>query len=261
VTARIEITDVHVMLKDRAVLSDVSCDLNQAGLIALAGPNGAGKSTLLKALAGLLPVRRGSIRIGGHALASWPVAERARKLAYLPQDRTVHWPLPARAIVALGRLPHRLAGAANSALDDQAIDAALATMDATHLADRPVLELSGGERARILIARALAQSPAVLLADEPASGLDPAHQWALFEALAHAADAGTRVVVALHDLTLASRFARHMVILADGRIAASGTPAEVLTADTLARVYGITAEIVASSGHQLIVPSGRVAAH
>jgi iron complex transport system ATP-binding protein len=257
-TARIEVRDLQVSLKGRAVVTGVTFDLNMPGLVALAGPNGAGKSTLLKALSGVLPADHGAIRIGGHEHATWPAAERALKVAYLPQERTLHWSLSARAIVALGRLPHRPSGGGETARDRDAIALALATMDATHLADRPVLELSGGERARILIARALAQAPVVLLADEPAAGLDPAHQWALFEALASAADRGVRVIVALHDLTLASRFATQMVLLNGGRVVSVGPPAAVLTPEVLARIYGITAQTVQRGGHTLLVPDGRV---
>ncbi len=256
-TARVEVHDVDVRLNGRAALARVSLDLALPGLVALAGPNGAGKSTLLKTLAGLLKPDRGTVRIGGHDLVHWPAAERSKKIAYVPQDRIVHWPLTARGIVALGRLPHQIPGAQETERDRTVIAAALIAMDAQHLGDRVVSELSGGERTRVLIARALAQEPIVLLADEPAAGLDPAHQWALFEMLAQAAAGGMRVVLALHDLTLASRFAAQMILLDRGQLVATGPPHDVLTAFTLAQVFGMTAETVNSAGHQLLVPTGR----
>lgn len=243
---------VTVRLGDRAAVSDVSFALDTSGLVALAGPNGAGKSTLLKAIAGVLPVAQGRIMLDGQDLASWSPAERARAIAYMPQDRVVHWDLPARAVVALGRLPHRRAGAAETSADHMAIDRALARVDATPLASRPVLSLSGGERARILMARALAQEARVLLADEPAAGLDPAHQWALFNTLTSIAADGVRVLVAMHDLTLMSRYAARMVLLAKGRLVGDGAPADVLTPVVLADIYGVTASRVGD----LLVPTG-----
>jgi iron complex transport system ATP-binding protein len=252
---RAEALTVH--LQERPAVSSVSFELTAPGLVALAGPNGAGKSTLLKALAGLLPLSSGHVSLDGVAIPSWSAAERARKIAYMPQDRVVHWDLPARRVVALGRLPHRRPGAAENDVDRAAIAKALKAVDAQHLADRPVLQLSGGERARILMARALAQEARVLLADEPAAGLDPAHQWSLFETLQRVATAGVRVIVAMHDLTLISRFATEVVVLADGRTMAHGAPALVLTPSRLADVYGIHVQTLpTTNGYSLLVPTG-----
>ena len=164
----------------------------------------------------------GTVRADGRPLSEWDRQPFARTLAYLPQDRIVHWALTARAVVALGRLPHQPPGAGESAADARAIEAALAAMDVTHLAPRPVLEMSGGERARVLVARALAQEPAALLADEPAAGLDPAHQLALFRHFARLAAEGRTVVVALHDLSLAARFCHRIVLMHEGRVVAAG---------------------------------------
>src|SRR5262249_13317369 len=159
----------------------------------------------------------GSLLLDGRALGDWRPLARARSLAYLPQERTTHWALSARAVVALGRLPHQPMGAGESPTDTRAIDAALAAMDIGHLAGRPVSDMSGGERARVLVARALAQEPQALLADEPAAGLDPAHQLALFHHFARLASAGRTVVVALHDLSLAARFCHRIVLMQAGR--------------------------------------------
>lgn len=252
--------NVSLRLRDRLALKAVTFGLDRPGLTAVVGPNGAGKSTLLRALAGLAPIQHGRLEISGHDVGTMSAAERATTIGYLPQERTVHWSLSARDIVALGRLPRRGPASAATATDDEAVASALLAMDATHLASRPVLELSGGERARILIARVLAQQTTVILADEPTSGLDPSHQWALFERLESAAAGGTRIVVALHDLALASRFAAEVLVISAGRLVASGTPAEVLTPATLADVFGIEAVVQTVAGRRIIIPVGRAPA-
>ncbi|HZT47033.1 MAG TPA: ABC transporter ATP-binding protein [Hyphomicrobiaceae bacterium] len=238
---RIEARGLSLALGARTVLSGLDFLALPGELTAVIGPNGAGKTTLIKALCGLRPAAAGTVLLDGRAMAEWQPRQRARALAYLPQERVVHWALTARRVVALGRLPHQPMGAGESPADAHAIAAALAAMDIGHLADRPVLEMSGGERARVLVARCLAQEPAALLADEPAAGLDPAHQLTLFHHLRDLAQAGRTVVVALHDLSLAARFCHRIVLLRSGRAVAAGTPEEVLTAEHLAAVYGIKA--------------------
>ena len=251
---RLEARNVHVRLKAREVLAGLDFAAQAGELTAVIGPNGAGKTTLLRALAGLLAPAAGAASLDGRAVAEWPQRELARALAYLPQDRIVHWALTARAVVALGRLPYRPMGAGESAADARAIDAALAAMDVTHLQGRPVLEISGGERARVLVARALAQEPRVLLADEPAAGLDPAHQLTLFGHLSELAAAGRTVVVALHDLSLAARFCHRIVLMQAGRLVAAGSPEDVLKAEHLAAAYGIKARYVQVEGVPVVLP-------
>ena len=238
---RIEARGLGITLKSRQVLSGLDFVAHAGEMTAIIGPNGAGKTTLLRTLAGLLTPDAGILSLDGRPLADWPARERARALAYLPQERTIYWALGARAVVALGRLPHQPMGAGESPDDARAIDGALAAMDIRHLTDRPVLEMSGGERARVLVARALAQGPRALLADEPAAGLDPAHQLALFRHFTALASAGCTVVVALHDLSLAARFCHRIVLMQTGHAMAAGAPQEVLTIERLAAVYGITA--------------------
>ena len=200
-------------LAGRAVLNDVSLSLSSGHLVALVGPNGAGKTTLLRALAGLVP-SDGAIHVGGEALSSLSLRERARRFAYLPQGHIVHWPLPARDIVALGRYPHGATDPARlSPKDAEAVLRAMQATDVVEFCDRRVTELSGGERSRVALARVLAVEAPVILADEPTASLDPRHQIDVMKNLRAAADKGVLVIVVTHDLGLAARFADHVLVL------------------------------------------------
>ena len=239
---KLEAQGLRVHLRRREVLKGVDLAAAAGELTAVIGANGAGKTTLLRTLSGLLPCSAGEARLDQRPLRAWPRAELARCLAYLPQERTIHWGLSARAVVALGRLPHQTLGQGETAADRAAIEAAIAAMDIDALIARPVLELSGGERARVLLARALAQEPQVLVADEPVAGLDPAHQLALFQHLRLFAASGRSVLIALHDLALAARFCHKIVLLKAGQALTSGPPSQVLTREHLASAYDIRAE-------------------
>lgn len=241
----------------RVVLDGVSCRVQPGRLTGIIGPNGAGKSTLLQAMAGLVPITAGGVALNGKAVSTVERRALARAIAYLPQERSVHWPLPVRAIVALGRLPHRHGPAGDSAADAAAIDAAIAVMDLATLADRPADRISGGELGRTLVARALAQEAHVILADEPAAGLDPAHALALFQCLRRLAAEGRAIAVALHDLSLAARFCDDLVVLANGRLVAAGLPEEVLTSSRLEPVFGVGFVTGALEGVPVVIASDR----
>ena len=219
------------------------------------GANGSGKSTLLRALAGLLPAESGEIRLFGKPLRQLPLREVAQTLAYLPQAPECHWPLTADRVVALGRLPFQ---GSSTELDAQHVTRALAAMNALHLQERPVNELSGGERARVFLARALAGDPAFLLIDEPSAGLDPFHQIQLMEMLRTLAQDGHGILVVLHDLGLAARFCGRLLLLHDGDLIASGCPEVVLTDALLAQAHHISAYRSCHQETSVIVPWSRL---
>ncbi len=219
-------------------LDGIAVDIAKASLSCIVGPNGAGKTTLLRVAAGLAALDSGSCALLGRALTVWPREERARRIAYLPQGGETAWPLRAHEIVALGRLPHGAGNGRGTARDRDAVERALIRADVAHLADRRVDRLSAGERVRVLFARALSTEADILLADEPAAHLDPEHQLRLMELLTEEAARGAAVVVTLHELALAARCAR-VLVLDQGRVAADGPPEVALNDDTLARIFRV----------------------
>jgi len=241
-------------LSGRNVLKDVSFELSSGHLVALVGPNGAGKTTLLRALAGLI-TSEGAILVGGEVLSALGLRERARRFAYLPQDDMVYWPLPARDIVALGRYPHGATDPARLTMKDaEAVMRAMQAADVVDLAERPVTELSGGERSRVALARVFAVEAPVILADEPTSSLDPRHQLDVMKTLRAAADRDTLVIVVTHDLGLAARFADKVLVLSDGRLVAQGTASEALSEQVMADVFRVRAYRAEFQSETVIVP-------
>lgn len=231
--------NIHVARGGRPVLDGVDLAVAGGDCVGLIGPNGAGKSTLLSVMAGLLPAA-GAVALDGRPLGQWPRAERARRIGFLEQGAACHWPLTVERVVTLGRLPHASPWGGEGADDRAAIARAMAQCDVTQFADRNVTTLSGGERARVMLARALAGDPSILLADEPAAGLDPYHQLQVMELLADLAAGGMAVVVVLHDLSLALRHCTRLCLLDDdGRVAADDAPSRLLDAGVVERVYGI----------------------
>jgi iron complex transport system ATP-binding protein len=246
--------DLNVTLAGRLVLRDVTLALSPGHLVALVGPNGAGKTTLLRALAGLVP-SSGAIDVGGTALSSLSLRQRARRFAYLPQGHIVHWPLPARDIVALGRYPHGATDPARlTAKDTEAVLRAMQAADVVEFSERRVTELSGGERSRVALARVLAVEAPVILADEPTSSLDPRHQIDVMKTLRVAADQGALVMVVTHDLGLAARFADTLLVLSDGRLVSQGAPNEALSESIIGEVFRISAYRAEYQRETVIVP-------
>lgn len=212
----------------RAVVHTVSAALVPGQITAITGPNGAGKSSLLLGLAGLLSPTEGQVTLEGRALTVLSPVERARALGYLPQSPDIAWDVAVDNLVALGRLPWRDRGTAEVA-------AALAALDLEALRKRPVSRLSGGERARVLLARVLAGTPRWILADEPLAALDLAHQFRLIAHLRARAAAGQGVVIVLHDLALAMNHADRVLVLKDGALLADGPPETALAAEVIAQ--------------------------
>ncbi len=250
---RLEARALTVRLGRRTALDRVDLALAPGQVMAIVGPNGAGKTTLLRALAGLVRPASGAVLAGSRLLSDLGPQDRARRIAYLPQGGGVSWPLPVEAVAALGRLPHGERVEALPPAGRAAVAAALAAVDLSAFSRRPVTELSGGERARALLARALATEAPVLLADEPVAALDPRHQLAVLETLRARARAGAAVAIVLHDLALAARFADRVVVLEAGRIAADGAPADALTPERLAGVFGVAALVEARADGMLVV--------
>jgi len=252
----------HVSLRygDDVVVSDLDLDVPSEGVTMIVGANGCGKSTLLRALARLLKPSAGSVLLDGRPIHELSTRTVARTLGLLPQTPLAPDGITVAELVARGRHPHRGWFGQHDAHDDLAVAEALALTGTTELAQRPVDELSGGQRQRVWIAMALAQEPSILLLDEPTTYLDIAHQIDVLDLLVDLSrDRGTAVVVVLHELNLAIRYADHLVAMRDGRIVAAGSPAEIVTPELVAEVFGLDALIVPDpvSNTSLVVPIGR----
>lgn len=235
-------TDIHVRLGDKQVLNGVSATFTPGTVTAIVGPNGAGKSTFLGVLTGLRKPDKGDVKLDGADLLGLAPKLRARRIAFLPQIQEIAWGVDVRTLVSLGRTP--FTGARGlGAEDEAAVERAIAIARVQAFADRNVLTLSGGERGRVLLARALAGEPQWLLADEPLTGLDPGHQLDAADLMRALAREGRGVVVTLHDLHMALRAADRVIVLTGGRVHAEGTARDALTPETLQAAYGIKGRV------------------
>ena len=237
---KLEARNVTVTARGRAIVNDAGLSLAPGELVGLIGPNGAGKSTLLRSLLGISPRDAGSVTLDGQDFGAMPAPARARAIAFLPQDRRVEWRLTAHDVVMLGRYPHQAGFGGPTPADREAVARAISAVEGEALLDRPISVLSGGERTRILLARALAVEAPLLLADEPIAALDPYHQLHVMEILQARARSGAGVLAVIHDLTLASRFMDRLILMNAGRIIANGPPTAVLSPQNLAQTYRIT---------------------
>lgn len=247
------VKNLVVELGLRPVLNGLDFAVRPGEFVGLIGPNGAGKSTLLRSVLGLVPAR-GEVRLSGEEAAATSARLRATRAAYLAQEREIAWAVPVEMVVALGRSPHRPGLAALTEKDRAAVDAAMRRMDIEAFRNRIATELSGGEKARVLVARALAQDTPLLLADEPTAGLDPAHQIALMRLFSSLAADGKSVVASLHDLGLAARWCSRLILLDKGRIVADGLPSTVLTPENLRAIYGVDAFFGEAHGAPIVHP-------
>jgi iron complex transport system ATP-binding protein len=238
--ARLHADRLCVDLGGSRILEEVSVRAAPGQVIGVVGPNGCGKSTLLRSLVRILRPTSGSIHVDGVDVQTIPVRQSARTVAAVLQDVTGDFDLRARDVAAMGRAPYKRMFQRDSTADERIVDDALRMVGVDHLSDRPIASMSGGERQRVLIARALAQQPRLLVLDEPTNHLDVRHQ---FDVLALPAALGITAVVAMHDLNLAAHFCDVIHVLSRGREVCSGPPGEVLTAELLAEVYRVTASV------------------
>jgi len=243
----LSLRNVHARLSGREVVHGVNLEVAPGGLVALVGPNGAGKTTLLKAGTGLHPISRGESRLSGEPIHSVDVVQRALKLGYLPQERRLAWGMAAVEVAALGApfAPPSVAVARGRE--------ALELFGVGALADTSVFALSGGERARVLLARLFATEAALLVADEPVAGLDPDAQLLCLERFRAHARQGGAVLMTLHDLSLAARYADRVAVMDKGRLVADGAPVEALSPKVLKSVFGLKARWIEAESQALLV--------
>ncbi|MBE0696267.1 MAG: ABC transporter ATP-binding protein [Anaerolineaceae bacterium] len=249
---------IRVKYGDRLVLTDISLQVASGSILGVIGPNGAGKTTLIRALSGVVPLSAGRILAQGKDIFKLSTVERARRVAVVPQARSLPASFTGWQLVLLGRTPHLNWLGHISAIDEQCVNQALERAQALDLAGRRLGELSGGEQQRLLLARALAQNAPILLLDEPTTHLDLQHQIGLLDKVRELARSeGLAVVVALHDLNLVSRYSDQVALLVEGNLRAVGTPEEILQPELLGQVYQVPLQLLhtAGTGRPVILPA------
>lgn len=255
---RLRADKITVAYGDRPILRDVSVDIPDGEFTVIVGPNACGKSTLLKALARLIIPQAGAVLLDGRPIRAYGSKEVARRLSLLPQSPTAPDSIVVEDLVARGRYPHQGLLKQWTPADDAAVDAALAQANVSHLRHREVADLSGGQRQRVWLALVLTQQAPIVLLDEPTTYLDITHQVEVLNLARDLYQSGSTVVAVLHELTLAFRYASHLIVMKDGAVVASGPVGEVVTEALLREVYGIDCDILADpkSGRPIVIPRG-----
>lgn len=241
------VDNISVELGKNTILSNIKAQFVEGRICTILGPNGAGKSTLLKAISGLVPVQSGNILLDDRDISNLTSLNRARKLAYLPQNYNVAWDILVRDVVALGRFSHRTSAAENA----NAIEQAMQITDTARFSERTTGQLSGGEFARVMLARVAAGKPDWILADEPLASLDPAYQLDMVSRLREIAERGTAVIIVLHDINLAAKLADDVVMLKDGHILAAGAAEDELSIENLSKLYDIEVKTITGNDGSL----------
>ncbi|MCP5382266.1 MAG: ABC transporter ATP-binding protein [Kordiimonadaceae bacterium] len=251
--SRLSIRNLDVSLEGQKILSDVSFDISSGRLVGLIGPNGAGKSILLKSILGVIDKNAGEITLDGRDISYWPLKHRARKISYAAQGAPVHWPLTVGHLVSLGRIPH-LSPWQSTTHEDQILTLeAMKKTNVEHLSMRITTSLSGGERARVMLARAIVTEAEFLLADEPIESLDPYHQIQILNILKELTKNGHGVLLIIHDLNFAQKYCDELILLDKGKIVASGKPSDVLSDKNLQKTYKIKARRFDKDGDNFII--------
>ncbi|UTW59779.1 ABC transporter ATP-binding protein [Kordiimonas sp. SCSIO 12603] len=250
----LEINNLGVVLSGREIVRGASFTVKPGEIVGLIGPNGAGKSTVIKAILGLVEKASGDVLLSGVGTDEFEAKERARKISYVPQGAPIHWPLTAERTVALGRTPHLNPWQDMRDEDQTAIRKAMKQTDCWHLKDRLVTNLSGGERARVMLARTMAVGAEYMLADEPTASLDPFHQLQVMDIMKAQAKAGVGVLIVMHDLSLALQTCDKLVLMHEGAVLAKGTSAEVLTDENLKTAFGVAVTRWSENGLEYIAP-------
>ncbi|MFV0532217.1 MAG: ABC transporter ATP-binding protein [Cumulibacter sp.] len=256
VDARIVANGISIGYGDRIISDEIDVAIPTGELTVIIGPNACGKSTLLRGLARMVPVRSGTVELDGKAIGSYPAKEVARRLGVLPQSPVAPDGIAVDELVARGRYPHQGLLRQWTPRDDDAVDAALARANVTELAERTVSELSGGQRQRVWIAMALAQQTPILFLDEPTTFLDISHQVEVLDLARGLQREGYTVVIVLHELNLAFRYASNLIVMKEGRIVAEGAVADVVTPELIEGVYGLPCRIIADpeTGTPMVIP-------
>jgi len=244
---------INLDMNNNSILEDVTITLNRGEMVGLIGPNGAGKTSLLKCILGLLEIKSGTISVDNKNIDNLTLKERAKKMAYFAQGAPVYWPLTVDSVVGLGRVPHLNQWQKLSEDDEEIIESAMVKTDCISLKGRLVTSLSGGERARVLLARALATRSPYIMADEPVASLDPAHQLQVMEILKKLSQNNSGVMVVMHDLSLALRYCDRLILLDEGKLIGQDTSDVILSDNKLASVFGIRASRWKDGGEDFLI--------